>query len=56
MGDGKFFLPDGTVRFLLTNELLLEIMDQFGFAFIEPFKTVIVDEKRSMSTLVLRKL
>ncbi len=56
MGDGKFFLPDGTVRFLLTKELLHEIMDQFGLEYIEPFNTVIVDEKRSMSTLVLRKL
>lgn len=56
MGDGKFFLPDGTVRFLLTKELLQEIMNQFGLEFIEPFKIVIVDEKRCMSTLVLRKI
>lgn len=56
MGNGKFFLPDGSVRFLLTKKTLGEIMDQFGFDFIEPFKSVIVDEKRSMSTIVLRKL
>ena len=56
MGDGKFFLPDGSVRFLLTKVILKEIIDQYGFEFIEPFKSVIVDEKRSMSTLVLRKL
>ena len=55
MGDGKFFLPDGSVRFLLTKVILKEIIDQYGFEFIEPFKSVIVDEKRSMSTLVLRK-
>lgn len=56
MGNGKFFLPDGSVRFLLTKKTLGEIMDQFGFDFAEPFKSVIVDEKRSMSTIVLRKL
>ncbi len=56
MEDGKFLLPDGTVRFLLTKELLREVMDQFRLEFIEPFKAVIVNEKRCMSTLVLRKL
>ncbi|MCK5367113.1 MAG: class I SAM-dependent methyltransferase, partial [Cyclobacteriaceae bacterium] len=55
MGDGKYFLPDGSVRFLLTKELLKEIMQQFKLEFIEPFKTVVVDQKRSMSTLVLSR-
>jgi len=52
---GKFLLPDGSVRFLLNRQLLHEIMDQHGFEFIEPLKTVIVDNMRCMSTLVLRK-
>ncbi len=55
MGNGRYFLPDGSVRFLLTKEMLSEIMEIFGLSFIEPFKTVIVDDKRCMSTLVLRK-
>lgn len=55
MGKGRYFLPDGSVRFLLTKELLAEFMDIYGFSFMEPFKTVIVDDKRCMSTLVLRK-
>lgn len=55
IGDGKYFLPDGSVRFLLTKELLKEIMQQFKLEFIEPFKTVVVDQKRSMSTLVLSR-
>ena len=56
MGNGKFYLPDGSVRFLLTKEILRKIMDQFGFDFIEPFKSVIVDDKRCMSTLMLKKV
>jgi tellurite methyltransferase len=55
MGEGKFLMPDGTVRFLLTQSLLAEIMKKYGLIFIEPFKTVLVHEKRSMSALVLRK-
>ena len=54
--DGKFLLPDKSVRYLLTRQQLYEIINDFGFGFIEPFKTVIVDEKRCMSTLVLKKL
>lgn len=55
LGEGRFYLPDGSVRYLLTKELLNEIINEFGFEFLEPFKTVIVDDKRCMSTLVLRK-
>jgi len=55
LGDGKFFLPDGSVRYLLTKNHLNEFMNKFEFDFLEPFKTVIVDDKRCMSTLVLRK-
>lgn len=55
LGDGKFTLPDGSIRYLLTKDQLHEIMKDFGYEFIEPFKVVFVDEKRSMSALVLRK-
>ncbi len=55
MGNGRYFLPDGSIRFLLTKEMLSEVMDLFKLSFIEPFKIVIVDDKRCMSTLVLRK-
>lgn len=55
MGDGKFLLPDESVRYLLTKQQLQDILDIYGLEFIEPFKTVIVDLKRCMSTLVLKK-
>lgn len=54
IGDGKYILPDGSIRFLLTKQLLKDMINHFGFEFIEPFKTVIVDNKRCMSTLVLK--
>ncbi len=56
MGKGKYLLPDKSVRFLLTKKLLNEIIDQFGYSFEENFKSVVVDENRSMAVLVLRKL
>ncbi len=56
MNDEKHVLPDGSVRFLLTKSLLNEIITTYGLEFIEPFKSVVVDNQRSMSTLVLRKM
>jgi ubiquinone/menaquinone biosynthesis C-methylase UbiE len=55
LGDGKYLLPDGSVRFLLTNELLDKITTSLGYDLIEPFKTVVVHHQRCMSTLVLKK-
>lgn len=55
MGNGKFLLPDNSVRFLLTKLLLNKIVDKFGYSFEENFKSVVVDGKRSMCTLVLKK-
>ncbi|MTI32549.1 class I SAM-dependent methyltransferase [Xanthovirga aplysinae] len=54
-GEGKFRLPDESVRFLLTEQLLHEIMGDFPLRFLEPMKTVNVDNVRLMSTLVLEK-
>ena len=56
LGEGKYLLPDGSARFLLNKEQLDEVISQFKLEFIEPFKTVIVDNQRSMSTLVLEKV
>lgn len=54
-GKEKVLLPDGSYRFLLTKDLLQEMMDKYGFEFTEPFKTVVVDNQRSMCILVLKK-
>lgn len=55
LGNGRYLIPDGSERFLLTKTLLRQIIRQFGYQFLEPFKTVIVEDMRSMSTIVLRK-
>ncbi len=54
-GDGVYAIPDGSNRFLLTKTLLAESMEQHNLSFIEPLKTVNVNDIRCMSTLVLMK-
>ena len=53
--DGVYLIPDGSTRFLLTRSLLPDILQQHLLSFLEPFKTVNVDDIRCMSTLVLQK-
>lgn len=55
MGKGVYQVPDGSERFLLTKLLLADCMKQFNLSFLEPLKTVNVDDQRCMSTLVLQK-
>lgn len=53
--NGNHAIPDGSMRFLLTKPLLAECMLQFNLSFLEPLKTVNVDDMRCMSTLMLEK-
>ncbi len=55
IGGGIFDLPDGSRRFLLTRALLADTMEANKLSFLEPFKTVNVNDVRCMSTLVLTK-
>ena len=55
LGDGVYAIPDGSNRFLLTKTLLAACMKEFNLSFLEPLKTVNVDDIRCMSTLVLQK-
>ncbi len=52
---GVYLLPDDSIRFLLTREILHQVMDEYQLTFIEPLKTVNVNDLRAMSTLVLSK-
>ncbi len=56
VGNGNYLLPDGTKRFLLTNAIVEEWKALFPIEWIEPLKTVNVNNERAMSTLVLRRL
>jgi tellurite methyltransferase len=53
--NGVFELPDGSQRFLLTEEILEKVLNQTLWEFTEPLKTVVVDRQRSMATLMLHK-
>jgi ubiquinone/menaquinone biosynthesis C-methylase UbiE len=55
VGDGIYDIPDGSRRFLLTRALLADIMRKNGLSFLEPLKTVNVNDVRCMSTLVLTR-
>ena len=54
IGAGRYALNDLSTRFLLTADLLKEI--ELKFEKIEPVKSVLVEELRSMTTLVMRKM
>ena len=56
LSDGNYKIPDGSMRFLLTREVLAAIILKNKLEFIEPLKTVNVEDLRCMSTLVLKKL
>lgn len=53
--NGKYFLPDGSLRFLLTEELLKELLQNYPAELAEPLKSVLVQDARSMATVVLQK-
>lgn len=55
LGEGVYRIPDGSARFLLTRSLLTGLMEKHRLTYLEPLKTVNVDDVRCMSTLLLAK-
>jgi len=55
IGDGRFALPDGTDRFLLTRALIEQLLANFPVVLVEPVKTTNVQDIRCMTTLMIRK-
>lgn len=51
----RYVLPDGSDRFLVDERLLMSATDALGGQMLEPLKTVVVRNMRSMSTWCLRK-
>lgn len=45
-------LPDTTVRYLITRQQIDELLKEHGLRLVEPVKTVLVEQLRSMSVLV----
>jgi len=56
ISNGVYKLPDTTERFLLTRTLLKKIMTTYKLSFLEPIKTVNVNDLRCMTTLILKKI
>jgi len=50
-----YLLPDGTERFLVDEAMLERAAERLGGSWIEPLKTTVVQNQRSMTTWVLRK-
>ena len=55
LGDGKYRLPDGSEWFLVNEATLLSLTQQLGGTLIEPIKSVNVQNRRSMTTWIVRK-
>jgi tellurite methyltransferase len=51
----RYHLPDGSDRFLVDEQMLLANTNALGGEWLEPLKTVVVQDMRSMSNWVLRK-
>jgi len=49
-------LPDGSERYLVDEALLVEFTRKLGGRLIDPIKTTVVQDQRSMTTWVVRKL
>lgn len=48
-------LPDGTERFLVDEPLLMRLTERLGGQLLDPIKTTVVQDQRSMTTWVVRK-
>ncbi len=51
----RYQLPDGSDRFLVDAAMLMRATESLGGDFLEPIKTVVVQNMRAMTTWVLRK-
>jgi len=54
-GQHRYRLPDGTDRYLVDEARLLEHTRRLGGRLLDPLKTTVVQDQRSMTTWVVRK-
>jgi tellurite methyltransferase len=55
LGGGRYVMPDGSTRFLVDHERLLSVTHELGGSLVDPLKSTVVHEQRSMGTWVVRK-
>ena len=51
----RFLLPDGSERYLVDEELLMNLTGDLGGKLADPLKTTVVQNQRSMTTWIMRK-
>jgi hypothetical protein len=51
----RFLLPDGSERYLVDEELLTQATADLAGQMVDPLKTTVVQNERSMTTWVVRK-
>jgi tellurite methyltransferase len=52
----RFVLPDSTERYLVDEQMLMDLTESLGGELADPLKTTVVQNQRCMTTWVLRKL
>jgi SAM-dependent methyltransferase len=55
IGNGRYRLPDGSDRFLVDASAITSWTGRLGGVLIDPIKTTVVQDQRSMTTWVARK-
>jgi len=55
LGGRRYFLPDGSERYLVDEVQLLDVMTRIGGRLVDPIKTTVVQDQRCMTTWVVRK-
>ncbi len=55
LGGGRYVMPDGDIRFLVDHEQLIDVTAALGGSLLDPIKSTVVHEQRSMGTWVVRK-
>ena len=55
LGGRRFHLPDGTERFLVDQQYLLQLTEELGGLLLDPLKTTVVQDRRCMTTWVLKR-
>lgn len=55
IGNGRFQLPDGTERYLVDQRMILNFTRDLDGELLDPVKTTIVQDMRSMTTWVVKK-
>lgn len=55
LGGGRYVMPDGDSRFLVDHERLISVTNELGGTLLDPLKSAVVHNQRSMGVWVVKK-